>query len=166
MLYSFVSLSFFSSRSSFLYRFFSPAIPAVFLLCIQPNLAISQSLLFHEPFTDAPSVSANGGVMANGEMNFVEGVIDSTADFSGSKIVCYPLLDKLELEAGTIQFWAKPLYSNHPGFVDIGSLGKANSWGIFINKSHFIFEVKNNRNRFSHAWIPAPLQFDNEWHLV
>ena len=127
----------------------------------------SGSVLFCEPFEDATSIQDNGGRFGhNGPPDFVDGMFGNGASFTGSRSVCYPLTNNFNRNAGTIEFWVKPPSKNHVGFVDIGTLGQPNSWGIFKDRDHVIMEVKNSLNHYDQAWSPAPIDYNGMWHFV
>ena len=129
--------------------------------------AEGKSLIFFESFDELQSVIDNGGYHGSkGWMKFIPGFRGNAADFTGSKNVCYPMINNLDLSQGTLEFWLKSPNANHLGMFDIGSLGRPNSWGIFKNANHIIMEVKNSSNRYDQAWSPGPISADGDWHLI
>jgi len=131
------------------------------------NPVFAGAMLFYESFDSLEVIQNNGGTSAkNGWPDLTQGLMGNAADFSGSKAISYPISGNLTLNQGTLEFLVNAPNSNGLGFFDIGSLGKANSWGIFKNSNHLIMEVKNFSNRFDQAWSPAPLIYDGLWHLV
>jgi len=129
--------------------------------------ALADTLLFHESFDSLELMQSNGASAGNnGWPDLVTGTVGNAADFSGFRSVCYALAGKLDLNQGTVEFWVSTPNANRLGFFDIGSLGRANSRGIFKNASHIIMEVKNASNRYDQAWSPAPITYDDRWHLI
>lgn len=137
------------------------------LLLAAPNTAAAGSLIFHEPFEDLAAVQGRGAISgSNGWMGFVDGVSGKAADFSGSRHVCWPMPGRLDVNAGTVQFWVKTPTREGFGLFDIGNLGRPSSWGIFRNAGHYIMEVKNVANWFDQAWSANPVAADDTWHHI
>jgi hypothetical protein len=149
---------------------------SIFLFLLPLSLDATDDLtLFFETFEDIDSIEANGGVIEDGDLSFVNGVIGNAGDFSGSPSgslkVCYPLNNNFNFNNGTVEFLVKMPDKDGLGFFDIGKLGTSHSWGIFKNqneygKIHIIMEVKKEDRNYDHAASPSIIKFDNNWHHI
>ncbi|MCH7526931.1 MAG: electron transfer flavoprotein subunit beta/FixA family protein, partial [Planctomycetes bacterium] len=99
------------------------------------SLAQNYPPIFYETFDDPIAIQNNGETTGiSDSIVFVEGVLGNAATLTGSKKLCYPMLDNFDLYQGTVEFWVKSPAANHLRYFDIGGLGSANSWGIFKNR--------------------------------
>jgi hypothetical protein len=98
-------------------------------------------VIFYESFDSIASVQNNGGTYASAP-SFVSGKVGNAADFSGSKRVQYPQAGNLDLDEGTVQFWAKG-FTNGDGLFDLGNLATTDAMALFANLGNIYLEWKS-----------------------
>ncbi|MBD3164115.1 hypothetical protein GF323_02870 [Candidatus Woesearchaeota archaeon] len=121
-------------------------------------------LIFYDNLDSIGSILANEGIAPS--VDFVPGIAGNAVNLSINKRIYYPMTGNIDVTNGTLQFWVKPPNANGLGFWDIGSLGSANSWGIYKNSNRLIMEVKNQNNYLQQSWSLNSFIFDDDWHFV
>jgi hypothetical protein len=127
------------------------------------NLASGlQCASFYDSYNNPASTSGNGGVVT-GTVSYVPGVNANAVKFSSSYITyTNPLFLS---ENGSVSFWVRKNSNSScwGGLFQIGSLGSANSLGMFFNNVGYCqlrYELRpSNPLNYQQVWWSSP--FDN-----
>jgi hypothetical protein len=115
---------------------------AFFILCVMP-FAYAETANFYESLDSSSSISANSGSIS-GSISFVPGVTNNAGYFNAASSVHYAN-SIFNSENGSVSIWfKKDAASVKGGLWQIGTIGTANSLGLFYNAGQVYFEIRKS----------------------
>ena len=117
--------------------------PLLVTIAFSVPIRADQFAPFHDPLANAASIADNGGVIT-GWVGFAPAVNGSGAVFTSRGNITYAN-SVFAANSGSISFWFNKFSSDDSGGIaQLGTLGQANSLGIFyLNTTDIFFEARN-----------------------